>query len=181
MHTQLYLRQALSVLCLQFDVFSHRMKTATVHELKDELQQIPPAQVVELCLRLAKFKKENKELLTYLLFEAHDQEAYINMVKQQTEENFIEVNTTQLYFAKKTLRKILRIINKHIKYMGSKQAEAELLIHFCSQLKESGIALHKSTILTNLYNQQIIKINKALSTLHEDIQYDYKKAMKELS
>ena len=45
------------------------MKAATINELKQELQNIPPAKVTELCLRLARFKKENKELLTYLLFE----------------------------------------------------------------------------------------------------------------
>lgn len=156
------------------------MKTATIHELKEELKQIPSTQVVELCVRLAKFKKENKELLTYLLFEANDPEAYIKMIKQQTEDDFADVNTGQLYFAKKSLRKILRAINKHIKYMGSKQAEVELLLHFCTQIKKSGIALHKSTVLNNLYNQQITKVDKALSALHEDVQYDYKKMLKGL-
>ena len=48
------------------------MKASTVSELKEELKHLPPAQLLELCLRLARFKKENKELLTYLLFEAHD-------------------------------------------------------------------------------------------------------------
>jgi hypothetical protein len=31
--------------------------------------------------RLARFKKENKELLSYLLFEAHDERAFIAGVK----------------------------------------------------------------------------------------------------
>ena len=48
------------------------MKAATVHELKEELKHRSAAQLVELCNRLVRFKKENKELLTYLLFEAHD-------------------------------------------------------------------------------------------------------------
>ena len=48
------------------------MKAASISEIKTELKGLPPAQLTELCLRLARFKKENKELLTYLLFEAND-------------------------------------------------------------------------------------------------------------
>ena len=70
------------------------MKTASVQELKQELQSVPPARLLELCLRLARFKKENKELLTYLLFEAHDEEGYINSVNQVIDEGFAGVTNT---------------------------------------------------------------------------------------
>ena len=46
------------------------MKAATVAQLKKELQFKSQEEIMELCLRLARFKKENKELLTYLLFES---------------------------------------------------------------------------------------------------------------
>jgi hypothetical protein len=157
------------------------MKAATVHELKEELQQLPPKQLLELCLRLSKFKKENKELLTYLLFESHDLSAYIINVKQQMDEAFEALNASQIFLAKKTIRKTLRIANKHIRFTGSKQAEIELLIHFCTLLQGSGINLRKSTAMLNLYQQQLKKVRKALEGLHEDEQYDYKKAIEELS
>ena len=84
------------------------MKTATVHEIKQELLASPDKLLVDLCLRLSKFKKENKELLTYLLFEAHNEEGYIEEVKTTINEAFAELETgTNLYFAKKTIRKIL--------------------------------------------------------------------------
>jgi hypothetical protein len=156
------------------------MKTATVHELKDELQHLPPAKVLDLCVRLAKFKKENKELLTYLLFEAHNEPGYTTEVKQQMDEAFTAINTSQVYLAKKTLRKTLRIANKHIKYMGSKQAEVELLIHFCTLMQSSGLPIKKHKVLTNLYQTQLARIEKSLSGLHEDIQYDYKRTVKTL-
>ena len=130
------------------------MKSATVFEIKDELLQLPPARLVDLCLRLVKFKKENKELLTYLLFEAHDIDAYIELVKTETAEAFTEINSSNLYFAKKTIRKILRNINKYIRYTGSKQAEIELLLFYCKTLKESGIPFQKSPALVNLYDGQ---------------------------
>ena len=37
------------------------MKAATLSEIKKELNTLPPEQLVELCLRLSKYKKENKE------------------------------------------------------------------------------------------------------------------------
>jgi hypothetical protein len=156
------------------------MKAASVHELKDELQQLPPKQLVELCLRLSRFKKENKELLTYLLFEANDLPGYITLVKQQMDEAFQALNTSQIFLAKKTIRKTLRIANKHVRFTGSKQAEVELLIHFCTLLKGSGIQLQKSTAMLNLYNQQLKKTRKALEGMHEEEQYDYLRIVEKL-
>ena len=49
------------------------MKTVSLSELKRALQNVPLGDLPDLCLRLAKYKKENKELLTYLLFEADDE------------------------------------------------------------------------------------------------------------
>lgn len=151
------------------------MKTATIQEIKQELLAVNPSQLLELCLRLAKFKKENKELLTFLLFEAHDEEGYINSVKQLIDEGFTELPRPNLYLTKKTLRKILRITNRYIKYAGSKQAETALLIYFCRKIKESGIPYQKTTVLNNLYELQLKKIKVALGQLHEDLQYDYRR------
>lgn len=157
------------------------MKAATIQEIKLELSETSPAKLKQLCLHLAKFKKENKELLTYLLFESHDEAAYINEVKAGMEEGFAELPKANNYLNKKTLRKILRIANKHIKYMGSKQGEALILVHFCELLKSSSIPFQKITILKNIYLQQIKKINLAISSLHEDLQYDFQQQLKSLA
>ena len=85
-----------------------------------------------------------------------------------------------LYLIKKTLRKILRTITKYIRFTGSKIVEVELLLHYCKALKLSGIPIHKTTALTNLYESQVKKIRKALPSLHEDLQYDYTREMEEL-
>ena len=157
------------------------MKAATLSELKKDLSNMPQAEVVELCLRLGRFKKENKELLTYLLFEAGDEEAYVAGIKEEVDLHFKEINYTNVYFAKKSYRKILRIINKYIRYSGSKQTEVELLIIYCQHLKNTEISIHASTALTSLYQRQLEKIKKTVATLHEDLQYDYEEKLKELS
>ena len=153
------------------------MKAATIHEIKQELATIKPAALVELCLRLAKFKKENKELLTYLLFEAHNEEEYVKSVKQEIDDLFTDMNKTHLHFAKKSLRKIIRVINKYCRYSSSKQTELELRLYFCVSLNASGITLHRNTVITNLYQSQLKKVHAVLDTLHEDLQYDYYKEL----
>lgn len=157
------------------------MKAASISDIKQELTNLQPAKLLELCLRLAKYKKDNKELLNYLLFEANDEQTYISNVKTEMEEAFAEINQSNLYFAKKNLRKILRNTAKHIRYAGSKQAEVELLLHFCQTLKHSVIPLKNSTVLNNLYQFQLKKVKKVIATLHEDLQHDYLKELNQLT
>lgn len=158
------------------------MKTATINELKKELGALPPGQLAELCLRLARYKMDNKELLTYLLFEAHNPEGYIASVKEMMDAAFAELEPRgNLYFVKKSLRRILRLTGKHIRYIGSKQAETELLLYFCMKMKQAGIRMAGSVILTNLYNQQLKKIEKAIGQQHEDLQYDYRRQLEALA
>ena len=154
------------------------MKAASLKEIKTELTDLHPAKLLDLCMHLAKYKKENKELLSYLLFEAHDEQLYVKGVKDLIDDEFEAVNKSNLYLAKKTVRKVLRTTSKYIKYSGSKQTEVELLIYYCKKIRKSGIPLHANTVLGNLYNRQIIKIGKSLATLHEDLQYDYSEDVK---
>lgn len=150
------------------------MKAASITEIKGELKGKTSAELTELCLKLARAKKENKELLTYLLFEAADEDAYKREAQQEISEYMTEINTGNLYLAKKQLRKVLRITGKYIKYSGDKTTEAELLMHFCAEFKALGIPLNRSTALANLYAAQLKKIGAAVATLHEDLQYEYK-------
>ncbi len=149
------------------------MKAASLKLIKTELDLLHPERLKELCLQMTKFRKENKELLSYLLFEADNEQAYIEGVKSEIDELFQDINKNNLYFAKKTIRKILRIANKYIKYSGSKQTEVEILIHFCKACKKTGIPLSVNTVIGNIYQRQINKINKVLDSLHEDLQFDY--------
>lgn len=153
------------------------MKTATVAEIRQELKHLSAAELIELLQRLARFKKENKELLTYLLFEAHDETAFIESVKQLMDEGFSALNTGQVYLAKKTIRKVLRLANKFIRFSGSAAVEAELLIHFCNLLRASGIRIDRYPVLQHLYDNQRAKAIKAIDSLHEDLQFELRRAL----
>jgi membrane-anchored protein YejM (alkaline phosphatase superfamily) len=154
------------------------MKAASISIVKKELSTLPPKEVLEICMRLAKYKKENKELLSYLLFEANDEQQYIVSVKHEIDAQFAEINRSTMYYIKKSIRKILKMTHKYIRYSGIRKTEVELLLYFCTKLKTSGISINSSTALSNIYQSQIQKIRNALGTLHEDLQYDYEQELK---
>ena len=153
------------------------MRAASLKDIKTELDLQPQHVLLGLCLRLAKFKKENKELLTYLLFEESNEAGYVESVKAEVDLAFLDLNIKSVYIAKKNLRRILRSINRYIKYSSIKTTEATLLIYFCSKINASGLQINKSTALSNIYASQVKKIKAAIATLHEDLQYDYQKEL----
>ena len=156
------------------------MKSATVKELKQELGIRSHDELLELCLHLSKFKKENKELLTYLLYEAADESAYIESVKIEVTQQFKLINISSYYYIKKSVRKILRTIKKYIRYSKKKETEVELLLYFCSQLKQMSPSMKKSVALYNIYLRQVESIKKTVASLHEDLQYDYESELEQL-
>jgi len=156
------------------------MKTATIKEIKDELQHFSKEELLDFCLRLGKFKKENKELLTYLLFEASNEAYYVEGLKQSIDLQFEQVNTKTYYFIKKSVRKILREIKKHIRYSKNKETAVELLIYFCKKLASFNPSINKSIALRNIYDRQMILINKTIKELDEDLQYDYRRELENL-
>ncbi len=156
------------------------MKAASIQDIKHELNSLNKTEIAALCLRLAKYKKENKELLHFILFDAHDIDGYIKNVQQEIDELFTTINTSHICFVKKTLRKILRITNKHIKYAQSKQVEVELLLHYCTLFKATGLHKKQSQALSNIFDAQLKKVEKAIEGLHEDLQFEYVRQLKAL-
>ncbi len=149
------------------------MKSASLQDIKQELTSLPPKKVLELCLRLTKFKKENKDLLNYLLFEAHNVHGYIESIKIEMDEQFAELPINSWYLAKKSLRKILRGISKYSKHTGTKESEVEMLLHFCIGVKNSGLPIYKYKALSSLYEMQLKKLHKLIEEVHEDLRFDY--------
>lgn len=157
------------------------MKAASVQVLKQALKEKNANELVELCLRLARFKTENKELLSYLLYDESNLTEYIQHVKDEMELGFETLNAQQTFLAKKTIRKVLRIANKHIRYIGKKEATVEILLHFLYLLKNSDYNVRRAPVMVNLYNSQLKKIDQTMAALHEDLQYEYKKSRAEVA
>ncbi|GAB5400025.1 MAG: hypothetical protein Aureis2KO_16100 [Aureisphaera sp.] len=156
------------------------MKAASVAQLKKELKFRSSDELEALCLRLARFKKENKELLTYLLFESEDEAGYVDSVKEHIDEGFTQINTSSFYYVKKSIRKILRETKKYVRYSHHTETEIELLLYFCGKLRSFSPSIKQSRTMMNLYERQLLLIEKKMLSLHEDLQYDYHKELDHL-
>jgi hypothetical protein len=149
------------------------MKAAGVRELKKELLFRSHKDLVDICLNMAKFKKDSKELLTYLLFEASNEQGYRDSIREEIQERFEEINTTSFYYIKKGIRKILRDVKKYIRYSKNKETEVELLLFVYKNMIDFSPSIRRSSVLRALLERELISTKKKIDRLHEDLQYDY--------
>jgi hypothetical protein len=156
------------------------MKAASINNLKKELAELSHKDLLEACLKIVKFKKENKELLTFLLFEAHDISSFVEKAKIEIDNAFDESNLSHPHYAKKSIRKVLVLTNKFIKYSSSNVVQSDLLIYFCQSLKQRVNYINRNPVIFNMYNNQLKKIDKAVASMHEDLQFDYKSIVADL-
>lgn len=156
------------------------MKAASIAQIKRELKHLDNDALVELVLRLSKFKIENKELLTYLLYEAHDEDSFVEHVKEHVDEALKENNRSHIYYIKKTFRKILRTLKKFIRFSKKPETEAALLLYFCETMRKEFPTYARYAVLRNMYTKQLEMAQKAVNKLHEDLQYDFEKDLEEL-
>lgn len=143
-----------------------------LQDIKKEIQHLSTEQIAELCLRLVRYKKENKELLAYLLFEASDEQSFVEKVKAEVGFMMSQL-PSHSYLASKSVRKVLRLISKYVKFIASKPAEIELMLNFCFNYLQY---INRNTSykpLRMILIRQVQKINTAIKKLHEDLQFDY--------
>lgn len=156
------------------------MKSASLADIRKELKTLSKEEVVELTEKLIRYKRDNKEMLNYLLFDSIDEDAYAHRIKEEVSEAFEATNTSGFYLAKKSIRRALRIANKYIKYSERPETELDVLIHFCEEMNRLNLNFKTSKVLLNLYERQLVKIKDAYSDLHEDLQYDFKERLANL-
>lgn len=162
------------------------MKAASISQLKKELKERSHPELVDFCLRMAKFKKESKELLSYILYESDNEDDYVATVKETIDDMFEKFNYKSIYLITKSTRKALRETKKFIRYSKVKETEVRLLLYFCEKLKEIEVvnydakAVHCSVTLNNIYSREIIAIRKKILVLEDDLQYDYGEQLKEI-
>ena len=156
------------------------MKIASLSELKKEIKHLETDELIDLVSRMAKFSKENKELLNYLLFESDFESNYVDKIKENINQQFAELNVREIRYLKKGLQRMVREIKKRVKYSANKQTEIEVWIHFCQQISVRNIRISRYPVLINLYNRQLKTVEKAISSLDEDLQYDYREDFLEI-
>lgn len=145
---------------------------SSIQEQKKELKALSSAELAEICLRLSKYKKDNKELLNYLFFHQHDPRAYVDSVKAELQVEFEQLNK-QSYYCSKTLRKILRNLSRQAKYVANTELELDMLLWFCTNYLQYVDLKTNNKSLQNILLRQFQKMEKLSKKLHEDLQFDY--------
>lgn len=156
------------------------MDSASLAQIRKELKTLSREEVAELCNKLIKYKRDNKELINYLLFETQDEDSYVARIKEDVSEAFAATNTRGFYLAKKSIRRALRIANKYIKYSDVPETEIDVLLHFCEELRGLDLDYKRSKVMSNLYERQVVKIKDIYSDLHEDLQFEFRNRIAEL-
>ncbi len=148
------------------------MIKAKLPELKRELESLPQPELVRLCLRIAKHKTENKELLDYLLWSASDPLLYAQDFKADILLPF-ETPFVNAYSFTKSIRKSLRLISKYLRFTGSRQGECELLLALVEYYHTNYRREFRTAALSRIMFRCLKKASTNISKLHEDIQADY--------
>lgn len=151
------------------------MKASSISQIKKELKYASKEELIEIVLRIGKYKVENKELLSYLLFDSSHEQGYIDKIKVYMDFQFEIINRENYYFIKKSVRKILRVTKRFIKYSKNIETETTLLIHFCKNLEEMDPSYKYNQVLLNMYFRQLNLIEKNLEKMHEDLSYDFRR------
>ena len=70
---------------------------------------------------------------------------------------------------------------KYIRYSGNKETEVEILLHFCKRLKEFKPDIRQNKRQLNLFLKLSEQIEKKISLLHEDLQFDFERELEKLN
>lgn len=152
------------------------MKAASIAEIKKSLVRLDHGELFEACLRLARFKQDNKELLTYLLFMQHDESQFVRHLCDHIDDQFCDTPKAH----KKTVRKLIRWMNKCARFSQNKESEIQVRIHFCQSLRDSDTPFRETKVMLNMYNGQLKKIRTLIEKLDPDIGDEYRGDLMEL-
>jgi hypothetical protein len=123
---------------------------------------------------------DNKKFLFFKLYERDNPRLFIGMVQEELTTEFENANTNRYDFAKKSAQSIRRKLNKFLKISKDKAAQIELTVYFCRMLLQYGYLKFQHPVIDNLYKVQVGKIDRLISGLHEDLQYDFQESLDEL-
>jgi len=155
-------------------------KTPSIAVLKKELSYRSEQEIIDFCVTLIKFNRENKELLNYLLIDEVEKEVFLNEIKITISANFLDINFRSYHILRKSVRKILKLTKKYIKLINEPIKELTLLIHFNQELITCLPKLKNYPSIENYFISNIKKMESIVAKLHPDLHYDYINDINEL-
>lgn len=156
------------------------MKAKSLRELREELVYAEKQDLVDFCLQLARFKLENKELLTYELFYKHNKDLYLSEIEAHIDKEFDGLNDASYFYLKKGVQRINRHVKKYIRIAKNPEIEVHLLLYFLKKFTNYEPDLLKDRILNNMYHREYKLVKNRIEKLHPDLQFDYDKVLEEV-
>ncbi|HPI54577.1 MAG TPA: hypothetical protein PLU10_07770 [Chitinophagaceae bacterium] len=141
--------------------------------IRKEMSSLSHKEISELCIRLIRYKKENKELADYFLFEKHQEHSYLLSAKSEIQSLFGNIQTLQPYLVKKSIRKIIRLAERYSKYAANPIIFLELYLEIMQQMREHFPQWNQLEPLVKIAQSLEKKSMRLLPKLHEDLQFDY--------
>ena len=156
------------------------MKAAKISELKKELAKLDHDELFDVCVRLAKFKVESKELLTYLLMKADNEIGYADELCDEIDASFnalsvdaVRVRGNRGEFIRRRCAKLFAGWTNPCDSRVTKRLSCRCGSTFAGKIKEKRIRFGSCRVSANLYATQLKKIDKAIEKVHPDLQFDY--------
>lgn len=156
------------------------MEIPSLAQLKKDLAFLSEKELIVLITDLAKFSRDNKAFLYFKLNEQFQPNLFVDAVKEDLNDAFQTANARNYHLAKKSAQSIRRKLNKSLKLSKKKEDQAELILYFCEQMKTYEYHKHHHPVINNLFQVQLGKAKKLISTLHEDLQSDFSYRIEEL-
>lgn len=148
-------------------------------DLKKELLELSKPELIQLCLRVAKLKRENKELLAYLIYDVDDPLFYAQKLKPEIKEVFNQP-FQHPYYLTKSIRKAMRLITKYYRFTSNKQGETELLIYLVEEFHQTWRYEYRYQALGKVIFRCLEKAQSNLNKIAEDFKADFEQPISEL-
>lgn len=149
------------------------MENRKLNDIKKTLAHLNDKELTEICLSLIRYKKENKELVSYLLYHKHDEPFFIEKLCADIDLMFTELDGLTTRDTRKKVRKIIRHCDKWIRFSKRKDTEIEVRIHLLKKIRIFPFSRSLSYFQETIYLRQRKKITQSIPKVHEDLQNDY--------
>ena len=146
---------------------------APIKNIKEELQQLSHKELLDFSLRILKYKKENKELAYYLLFEKQDEDGYAQKIINILKDELTTINFSRTFFARKGFKRVNRLAAKYLKYSGDTESAIKVYLFLAKEIAAAGKIYRLTSLTGKLVEQHNLRTKKMIASLHEDLQFDY--------
>ena len=152
-----------------------------IHELRVKTNDLSVESLHRLLTRLMRFKRENKELVAFELFIRAEPENWFADIREECNVTLNEMNTSHPYFMRKTMRKLIRTLKTYARYAGDPAIEAELLCILLEAFHQKHLHEHTAEKIRKIVTDTQVRLQKMISKLHDDLQYDFIRRLADIS